>query len=667
MARPPLSGPLVGWTREGGDPGSRVLRVWFEVDLNNGAWATAGLTQVRYKAGGRDVCESRAWPLIFSPWLGDDRASKRYLRGALVAYCVADIDVPAGVEGPVEIEAYCVYTFDGLAPVGNIGKVELPPGWGTPLGPKEVREDIAARDRDHENHLVLMVGDRPNASMSVQMHPNVPNGGNVPFTHHFNLAPGLSIPHVSAETELSSLDSLAGQLAARVSVTSPASASASATETQYAGLNPRDRPRLHQFGQTAQRYVGTALSARAFRRLKLSAVAFSRATRGVGTSAGPGTLSRVRRAVHALHESTVCWQSTGSLPGLSFLAAACRHPGLTAAEQERADLSLLDAALGADPRSDRCMLMLGDQIYADARAGLFDSSSPIERMLPRYRQAFGSPGFRKLAAKLPLHMILDDHEIGDNWSQELRGMEGGEDLFETARDAYQAFQRSHGPHRPANGTGDAYFEHGGIHFLMLDTRSFRRRLGGRRTLSPGQWADLAAALRHAQRVGPDRPKFIISGSVLAPALGKDAGDHPARTADSWQFFQEDRRDLLRFIAQEGITRVVFLSSDYHCSAAARIEFSNGATAHAVCAPPLHAPNVFANATPDEVLAVECVPLSGQLSARITCDFKPAGEGWMRVQLSQAGPTCKLALEFHLRDMFGPTSDHYAVEQVEFML
>ncbi len=58
------------------------------------------------------------------------------------------------------------------------------------------------------------------------------------------------------------------------------------------------------------------------------------------------------------------------------------------------------------------MWMLGDQIYSDARAGLADSASPIERLLPRYRCAFGSAGFAALARSIPLYMVMDDHDWG---------------------------------------------------------------------------------------------------------------------------------------------------------------------------------------------------------------------------------------------------------------
>jgi hypothetical protein len=62
---------------------------------------------------------------------------------------------------------------------------------------------------------------------------------------------------------------------------------------------------------------------------------------------------------------------------------------------------------------------LGDQIYADE----------LNRMLPigradtetefqeRYSTAFSSPNMRRLLRSVPNYMILDDHEIEDNWTQ----------------------------------------------------------------------------------------------------------------------------------------------------------------------------------------------------------------------------------------------------------
>ena len=63
--------------------------------------------------------------------------------------------------------------------------------------------------------------------------------------------------------------------------------------------------------------------------------------------------------------------------------------------------------------------MLGDQIYADLwgrHHGILRADT-FEEFQERYRSAFETPNLRKLMQSLPTYMILDDHEIEDNWHQ----------------------------------------------------------------------------------------------------------------------------------------------------------------------------------------------------------------------------------------------------------
>ena len=63
--------------------------------------------------------------------------------------------------------------------------------------------------------------------------------------------------------------------------------------------------------------------------------------------------------------------------------------------------------------------MVGDQIYADMFNRLpFGRADTYQEFRDRYLAAFGSPNIRRLMQRLPTYMILDDHEIEDNWSQD---------------------------------------------------------------------------------------------------------------------------------------------------------------------------------------------------------------------------------------------------------
>lgn len=381
--------------------------------------------------------------------------------------------------------------------------------------------------------------------------------------------------------------------------------------------------------------------------------------RAVALKAQPGTLSRQRRSLRWMGECVLRLRGSTLVPGdsLRFVASTCRHPGITELEAARSDhtLRVLAAQQRREPAS--FMWMLGDQIYADARAGLASSASPIEMLLPRYREAFGSVGFRQLARSLPLYMVMDDHEIGDNWSRDEPQLSTARAvLARNALSAFSAFQRAHGP-APLGPQGhDSAVSHGVAAFLSLNTRIHRDRALGpqglRRILDDGQWLLLENWLRAEQARG-NHPKFIATGSVLAPGLVQASGTPSPRDSDNWQLVQPERRRLLDFIARQQIRNVVFLSGDYHCSATATIDFSHSPVkAYALVTPPLHAPLRFANVSPDDVLAREVVPLpEGQADIQAQAW---EGDGWLACEVQRQGAAgYRLAARFTTLAMDAP--------------
>ncbi|HLT62975.1 MAG TPA: alkaline phosphatase D family protein, partial [Pseudohongiella sp.] len=107
-------------------------------------------------------------------------------------------------------------------------------------------------------------------------------------------------------------------------------------------------------------------------------------------------------------------------PGsLSLLLGSCLYPGLPF-ERDRSFNAFhairqhifddLQYGRGADG-----LLLLGDQIYADATADLFDPRAPYERYRNPYRTAFNQPDVAYVLSHLPTWFVVDDHEYRDNW------------------------------------------------------------------------------------------------------------------------------------------------------------------------------------------------------------------------------------------------------------
>ena len=240
---------------------------------------------------------------------------------------------------------------------------------------------------------------------------------------------------------------------------------------------------------------------------------------------------------------------------------------------------------GVDPRF---VLMAGDQIYAD----MFNRLIPIgladtfEEFQERYHTAFGSPHMRRLLRQVPTYMILDDHEIEDNWTQDRIEDRQKRVLFNLAIDAYRSYQWSHSS-RIYGQRLYYHFECGGYPFFILDGRTQRYKdddpenlddnhLLGRPAFpeeEPSQLEILCDWLSTQQQQKGNAPKFIVTASVFVPNNIKTTrGDRQKNASDSWPAFPATRRQLLQRIVDKEIQNVVFLSGDIHCSNVAEIHF-----------------------------------------------------------------------------------------------
>lgn len=279
---------------------------------------------------------------------------------------------------------------------------------------------------------------------------------------------------------------------------------------------------------------------------------------------------------------------------LSFIVGSCRYPGLFW-KTKHADK--IFGAVGKEIDKNvngitpSFVLMVGDQIYADLLSrhlsiGLADT---YEEFQDRYINAFGSRNMRRLLRNVPTYMILDDHEIEDNWTQDRIRGSSKRMLFNLAIGAYMSYQWSHGP-RTHGGRLYYNFDYGGYPFFVLDTRTQRfiddveddladNHMLGRPSLDPDEPSQLDLLLTWLKNQQDDRgnvPKFIVSSSVFVPnPMTARAKKKPRKMegTDSWPGFPNTRRAILDHIVQNGIQNVVFLSGDIHCSNLAEMYFS----------------------------------------------------------------------------------------------
>jgi len=353
---------------------------------------------------------------------------------------------------------------------------------------------------------------------------------------------------------------------------------------------------------------------------------------------------------------------------LGFVLGSCRYPGLLwkAKRADRIFGPMLTEVQGqADHRRGPCSLalMVGDQIYADKFNRLIpiDLADTFEEFQDRYREAFGSPHMRELLRRTTTYMILDDHEIEDNWAQDRIRDAAKRRLFNLAIGAYMSYQWSHSPR---NWGRRLYykFDCGGYPFFVLDTRTQRylddvaddlgdNHLLGRPALGgdePNQLSRLLDWLKQQQATRKNIPKFIVSSSVFVPnpmSARVRANIKKLEGSDSWPAFPTTRRALLDCIVENRIQNVVFLSGDIHCSNVAAMRFSGSPDAEklrafSVTSSALYWPFPFADGDPSDY--VHDSREAGQedsfeLSNGITMDY----EAW---NFTQEDNYCRIDLD-----------------------
>jgi choline dehydrogenase-like flavoprotein len=335
---------------------------------------------------------------------------------------------------------------------------------------------------------------------------------------------------------------------------------------------------------------------------------------------------------------------TGRSP-LRFALGSCQYPpGLMDAPAAGASWQRL-VALCAGPQSPQFLLALGDQVYVDATAGVFDPAAagrPGDAVRKAYELNWRLPPMRAATACLPLYPMLDDHEVRDNW--QLRPGQPLDDEAGWALAGYAAHQQALAP-PPLLAAGRHYaFEPAGALLLVLDTRSQRepRRISpaapGVDLAQAGLLPDAAlhAALDRLRRADPLAVKFVATASPLLPLQRLPAGRDAERLrCDNGSGYPRTLFELLDFIRREHIRHVVLLSGDAHGSAVCTLQLDGGPAVHAVMSSGLYAPWPFANARAEELLLdgeVELAHGTGVLRGRMQPGAWSARDGFALIEV-----------------------------------
>ena len=197
------------------------------------------------------------------------------------------------------------------------------------------------------------------------------------------------------------------------------------------------------------------------------------------------------------------------------------------------------------------MLWLGDNVYMrdvdwTSRTGL----------IRRYSYTRAVPELQPLLGSVHHYATWDDHDYGPNDSDRSYRDK------ELSREVFRLFwgNPSHGVEGSPGIT--TRFTWADVEFFLLDDRWNRspnlRHTGPRRMLGEAQIEWLIDALAGSSASF----KVVVNGGQVL---------NPARVAETYANFPEEREELLRRIATERVRGVLFLSGDRHFSELSRLE------------------------------------------------------------------------------------------------
>lgn len=214
------------------------------------------------------------------------------------------------------------------------------------------------------------------------------------------------------------------------------------------------------------------------------------------------------------------------------------------------------------------LIMCGDQIYADD-LNMLGADNSLDEYNKRYQKVFTTPHIRKLMSQVPTYMMLDDHEIEDNWPA-LAESKDWVKKFPAAIHSFTTYQASHSPlfnvdgNRISGTPTHLWYQYadGCCEFFVSDCRT-------ERSVSPTS----------LEMIGPRQMRellnWLTNGSGLVKIIVSSIPFYESESSDKWHGFINQRDAILECIRTNSVSKVVFLSGDVHACMASQLNLGNG--------------------------------------------------------------------------------------------
>lgn len=252
------------------------------------------------------------------------------------------------------------------------------------------------------------------------------------------------------------------------------------------------------------------------------------------------------------------WEWRKPAPDFSFLFGTCAYLNEAAYDRlgtpygKTLETFRHMAESGAD-----FMVWGGDNLYL--READFSSESGIWY---RYSHDRATPELQKLFAVMHHYATWDDHDYGSNDAN--RSFE----FKETTLSAFKAYWGNAGWGEADNPGVYGKFFWGDAAFILMDNRYHRDDSELKQEGAPAKsqygarqldW--LKQSLLQAKVLGHYPYKFVVTGGQVITSFGG--------ISETFDYFRHEREEILRFIQDQKITGVVFLSGDVHFTELAR--------------------------------------------------------------------------------------------------
>ncbi len=213
------------------------------------------------------------------------------------------------------------------------------------------------------------------------------------------------------------------------------------------------------------------------------------------------------------------------------------------------------------------MIHSGDQIYID----IFKPPKQpcVDMYRNKYTELWDRESAKTFFRSIPNYMILDDHEIANNFANDEdygANRKSAEEYKRIGLKAYDEFQHSHNP-TTEEGVYYYDFKYGDVAFFVLDCRSERCK-------NEGLMISLAQLEKFKSWLSDHKNdlKFVIS-----PVPFVTRPSFKGMREDQWtgKTFQKQRLNILSHIQEEEIDNIFFLTGDMHSAVMSRLDLLNG--------------------------------------------------------------------------------------------